>query len=80
MTHVAHELFEEFPGHAARIRALKESDGHFARLVEDYHAANRAIHRYETRVEAVSEEHEHAVRRQRMLLKDEIARTLSQTV
>ena len=30
---------------AAVLAALKQSDAHFARLCEEYHAVNRAIHR-----------------------------------
>lgn len=78
MSHVSHELSQEFPNDAARIHALKGSDRHFARLVEEYHEINRAIHRYETRVEPVSEEHEAAARRERACLKDQIAGALAQ--
>ena len=76
MTHTPHELHEEFPEHAEKIHALKAANAHFARLVADYHAVNREIHRVETRVEAASEDHEQALRRRRMHLKDEIAAVL----
>ena len=72
MSHTPHELAEEFPAEAAAISALRQANAHFARLVEEYHEANRAVHRAETRVEAVSEAHEAELRRRRMLLKDEI--------
>lgn len=58
MTHTPLELAEEFPDAAERIHALKGGDTHFSRLVDDYHAANREIHRSETRVEAASDTHE----------------------
>ena len=45
MSHTPHELVEEFPDAVERIHALKETDGHFARLAEDYHEVNRQIHR-----------------------------------
>mgnify|MGYP001263545737 CR=1 FL=1 len=73
MSHTPHELAEEFPGAADRIRALREGNAHFARLADDYHEVNRAIHRAETRVEPVRDEHESELRRQWMLLKDQIA-------
>ncbi|ACL55468.1 YdcH family protein [Methylobacterium nodulans] len=76
MSHVPHELTDEFPGQADRIRALKLADGRFAALVERYHAVNRAVHRMEARIEPVSEETEQGTRRERMRLKDEIARML----
>ena len=47
MTHTPHELHEEFPEHAEAISRLKQSDAHFARLAEEYHEINRAVHRAE---------------------------------
>lgn len=78
MTHTTHDLAADFPGQAARIHDLKAADAHFARLVADYEAANRAVHRAETRLDTVSEDHETALRRQRAALKDAIARALRQ--
>lgn len=76
MSHTPHELAEDFPGQADRIRALRETDGHFARLLDSYHAVNRQVHRAETLVEPVAPEHETRLRRERMQLKDNIARLL----
>jgi hypothetical protein len=76
MSHTPHELSEEFPAQAAKIAELKASDAHFAKLVDEYHEVNRAVHRAETRVDAVSDEHEEALRRQRGRLKDSIAARL----
>ena len=76
MSNTPHELHEEFPEKAEAIHALKTKDAHFARLVEEYHDTNRAVHRAETRVEAVSDEAETALRHKRMRLKDEIWRAL----
>ena len=76
MSHTPHELAEEFPSATDAIHDLKLSDAHFARLAEEYHTVNRAIHRAETLVEPISEQHEQELRRERMRLKDEIARIL----
>ncbi|MGJ3263977.1 MAG: YdcH family protein [Salinarimonas sp.] len=76
MSHVPHELAEEFPEAAERIHALKTSNAHFARLADEYHELNREIHRIETRVEPTSEEVEQDLRRKRVALKDEIAAML----
>jgi uncharacterized protein len=76
MSHVPHELAQEFPEAAARIHDLKTSDRHFARLADEYHDVNRAIHRLETRAEAGSQEREGELRRRRIALKDEIAQAL----
>jgi uncharacterized protein len=73
MSHTPHELAEEFPDQTARIHDLRAANAHFARLCDDYHAVNRAIHRAETRVDVVSDEHEAEMRRTRLRLKDEIA-------
>ena len=77
MSHVPHELHEEFPDAAEKIHALKESDSHFAKLADEYHAVNREIHRMETGVEPVAEEFENQKRRQRLALKDQIAAYLT---
>jgi hypothetical protein len=72
MSHTPHELAEEFPEHVGKIRELKASNAHFARLADAYHEVNRAIHRSEAEVEPLSDGTETAMRRQRMTLKDEI--------
>ena len=76
MSHTPHELSEDFPEAGEQIAQLKQTDAHFARLVEEYHEVNRAVHRAETLVEPVSGSHEQDLRRKRMQLKDEIARHL----
>lgn len=77
MSNTPHDLYEDFPAEATRISALKEADAHFARLVEEYHDVNRAVHRAETRVEAVSEQAEAELRRKRATLKDQIWKRVS---
>lgn len=72
MSNTPHELHEEFPEHTARISALKTSDAHFARLAEEYHAINRAVHRAESLVEPVEELTEVEMRKKRAALKDQI--------
>ena len=77
MTHTPHELAEEFPEHKDRIHDLRLANAHFAKLVDDYHVANREVHRMETRVEPVDEATEQDARKRRMMLKDEIAAMLA---
>ena len=55
MSHTPHELAAEFPEFAQKISDLKQSDAHFAKLFEEYHEVNRAVHRAETNVEPVEE-------------------------
>ena len=66
MSHTPHELAADFPEAADRIRALKESNPHFARLAEEYHEVNRQIHRIETDVEPASDDFQTRLRKQRM--------------
>ncbi len=79
MSHTPHELHDDFPEHAERIRALKTSNPHFAKLMEDYHELNRAVHRAETNVEPTEELHEVELRKKRAALKDELYRMLTET-
>jgi uncharacterized protein YdcH (DUF465 family) len=72
MSHTPHELRDEFPEFEARIHALKESDGHFRKLADEYHAVNREVHRIEIGVEHLSPTAAEDVRKTRMRLKDEI--------
>lgn len=76
MSHTPHELAEEFPEQAGKLHEMKLTNTHFASLAEKYHTVNRAIHRAETLVEPMAEEHEAALRRQRLSLKDEIGKML----
>lgn len=72
MSHTPHELAEEFPEKVEQISALKQADAHFARLFDEYHAVNRAVHRAETNVEPIEALAETDLRKQRAALKDEI--------
>lgn len=77
MTHTPHELANDFPEHADRISALRQSDAHFARLAEEYHTINRAVHRAETNIEPASDLDIIEMRKERMALKDRIYAALS---
>ena len=72
MSHVPHELKEEFPEFSDKMHDLKMSDAHFAKLAEEYHIINRDIHRLENGDEHVSQFSEEDLRKRRMVLKDEI--------
>ena len=56
MSHVPHELHEEFPDDTATLHTLKTSDAHFTRLADEYHEVNREVHRIETDVTPASDE------------------------
>ena len=78
MSNTPHTLGEEFPGQLDAIHALKVTDAHFDRILSDYDAVNDQIHRAETRLDAISQEAEVKLRKQRLALKDEIAKALAQ--
>jgi len=77
MSHTPHELAEEFPDKVELMSQLKQSDAHFARLVDEYHEVNRAVHRAETNIEPMEELAETELRKKRAALKDEIWAILS---
>ncbi|MBK5947540.1 hypothetical protein CCR83_14060 [Rhodobacter veldkampii DSM 11550] len=77
MSNTPHDVYEDFPGEAEKIHALKVADAHFARLIEEYHEINRDVHRAETNVEPVEQLAEVEMRKKRAALKDEIARRLT---
>lgn len=72
MSNTPHTLQEEFPGEAARITELKTSNARFAKLLGEYDEVNDKVHRAESRIDTVSEDHEEALRRNRSRLKDQI--------
>jgi len=79
MSHVAHEIYEEFPEEAEKIRALKQADPQFSQLVDDYHEVNLQVHRAEARLDLLDEAAEHALRHKRVHLKDAVFQRLHAT-
>jgi len=77
MSNTPHELAEEFPAHIENMHKLKTENTHAARLFEEYHEINRAIHRAETNVEPTDDFNEETMRKKRMVLKDQIWAILS---
>ena len=77
MSHIPHELAEEFPNSIEKLHDLNVEDAHLCRLFDEYRDVNRAIHRAETNIEPTDDFHMTTMRKQRLALKDEIARALS---
>jgi len=73
MTNTPNELAEQFPQAVEKMHELKANDAHFAKLHDDYHELNRAIHRAETDVEPTDDFHLEDMRKQRLALLDEIS-------
>lgn len=72
MSDTPHELPAEFPQLVDKMHTLRETDAHFAKLYEEYHEVNGAIHRSETDVEPIDDFHMEEMRKKRMELKDEL--------
>jgi hypothetical protein len=51
---------------------MKLENAHFAKIFEEYHEVNRAVHRAETNVEPTDDAHENRLRQERVRLKDEV--------
>jgi hypothetical protein len=67
-----HDLKHEFPELEEKIHELKISNNHFKKLFDEYHDANKEIHRIESGAEATTDEVLTALRKQRLHLKDEL--------
>jgi len=76
MTHVAHELAQEFPANVEMIQRLQQTDRHFSALCDRYHLVNRDIHRIEAGVEAAADDRLEALKKQRLAMADEVAEIL----
>ena len=76
MTHVPHELQEEFPEAAKVLHQLRMSDPRFQSLFERYSAVNHDIHLIETEVTHASDAATEDLKKERLALKDEIADAL----
>jgi uncharacterized protein YdcH (DUF465 family) len=77
MSHVAHDLHAEFPNDGEILHELKVSDRHFRTVSDRYHDVNKEIHRIESEVEAASDERAEELKKQRLLILDEVAAMIS---
>lgn len=72
MTLEKHDLLHEFPEHRDLIHHLKISNGHFARLFEEYHELVHEIRRIELGVENPDDDYVVQQKKKRLQLKDEL--------
>jgi uncharacterized protein YdcH (DUF465 family) len=77
MSHVLHDLHAEFPNDVDILHELKVSVRHFRKVSDLYHNVNKEIHRIESEVEAASDERSEALKKQRLLILDEVAAMIS---
>jgi uncharacterized protein YdcH (DUF465 family) len=71
--HIPHELQEEFRAHAGLIERLRQTDHEFGRLAARYDDVNQNIHRIESEQEPAEDTVAEAFKKERLMLKDEIA-------
>jgi uncharacterized protein YdcH (DUF465 family) len=71
-----HDLAHEFPEHLDKMRALKVTDAHFARLFTEYDEDNHAIARYELGADVISDDALEDLKKKRLKTKDEIYKRL----
>lgn len=79
MSNTPHTLGDEFPEQMDAIHALKAKSSEFAHVLTEYDEVNDRIHRAVSRLDAISEEAEATLRRQRLTLKDRIAAALEKS-
>ncbi|KEO88732.1 hypothetical protein EH31_14925 [Erythrobacter longus] len=75
--HTPNELTEIFKRDRDLVTQLKGTDGHFARLADEYHEVNRQVHRIEAEAEAASDERFETLKKQRLSLLDQLTAIVS---
>ncbi len=73
MTHVPHELLEEFPEAAEVLHQLKMANPRFRQLSERYAAINHEIHLIESEEQPAGDAATEDLKKERLALKDQIA-------
>lgn len=71
-----HSLAVEFPQHLEKMRELKTSDAHFAKLFTEYDEDNHAIANFELGAAVISDEALEELKKRRLKTKDEIYQIL----
>ena len=71
--HTPNELTTIFKRDHDLLTRLKTQDKHYARLAEEYHEVNRAVHRHESEAEVLSDDHAEELKKKRLNLLDEIS-------
>ena len=77
MSHTPHALRDEFPNAHDILHELKISNPHFASLADRYHDVNLEIHRIEAEVDAASDARAEDLKKQRLMLVDEISQLVA---
>lgn len=67
-----HDLVHELPEYREKIHDLKMNNAHFARLFEQYHEVDHAVHRIESGAEAAADDYLEGLKKERLALKDQL--------
>jgi len=73
-----HDIAHEFPEHLEKMRALKNTDPHFAKLFVEYDEGNHAIKLYELGGAVISDDALEVLKKKRLNLKDMIYQRLQE--
>lgn len=79
MSHVPHDLHDEFPDDGEVLHRLKVTDRHFQTLAARYHDLAREIHRIEAGVEAAGDTRLEDLKKHRLALLDEVSQMIART-
>lgn len=74
-----HTLIHDFPEHQHTIRHLKMNDNHFAKQFDQYHDLNKEVHHIEEQSEPVSDDYLETLKKQRLVLKDQLFAQITKT-
>jgi uncharacterized protein YdcH (DUF465 family) len=73
-----HHLVHEFPELKDKIHELKVSNPAFAELFDKYNSIDDEIYRIEEQIETPSDDYTESLKKQRLLLKDQLFQMLQQ--
>ncbi|MBC9252280.1 GTP-binding protein [Pseudomonas alcaligenes] len=71
-----HPLSREFPEYRQQLQTLHAEDAHFARLAQQYESLDKRIYEVEDGRESLNDLALHALKNERVALKDQIAECL----
>lgn len=73
-----HHLVQEFPEFKDKIHELKTHNPEFAELFDKYNSIDDEIYRIEEQIETPSDDYTESLKKQRLLLKDQLFQMLQQ--
>ena len=71
-----HDLAHEFPEYGDKMRGLKQTDTHFAKLFAEYDEDDHAIKKFELGAAVISDDALEALKKKRLNTKDQIYQIL----